>query len=125
MAAYAGGNLAGAPAAKTGWVSCRLGIAAYIIPWIFTFSSALLLEGSVGMIIQSIVTAMIGCYALAGGVQGMFLDHKLSWYMRIVALCCALCMIISGTVTDLIGLALLVFIVLYVKVFTKHQKVLS
>ena len=125
MAAYAGGNLAGAPAAKTGWTSCRLGIAAYIIPWIFTFSSALLLEGSVGMIIQSVITAMIGCYALAGGVQGMFLDCRLSWPMRIITLACALCMIISGTVTDLIGLVLLAVVVAYVKVFAKRQKSLA
>ena len=63
--------------------------------------------------------------ALAGGVQGMFLDTKLSWPMRIVTLACALCMIISGTVTDLIGLVLLVGIVVYVKFFAKRQPTLA
>ena len=119
MAAYAGGNLAGAPATKTGWVSCRLGIAAYIIPWIFVYSNALLLEGSIPVIIQSVITALIGCYMLASGVQGIFLNHKLPWVFRVLALGCALCMIISGTATDLMGIALLALIIVYVKFLAK------
>ena len=68
MAAYAGGNLAGANVNKTGFTAMKLGIAAYIIPWIFTFSSALFLEGSAFTIIQAVITALVGIYALAGGV---------------------------------------------------------
>lgn len=121
MAAYAGGNLAGAPATKTGWTSCRIGIAAYIIPWIFAYSSALLLEGSALMIIQAIITALIGTYMLASGVQGVFLEKKLPFLLRIMALGSALCMIISGTKTDLVGIALLATLVAYIKFFAKDK----
>lgn len=121
MAAYAGGNLAGAPAAKTGWTSCRIGIAAYIIPWIFAYSSALLLEGSPVIISQSILTALIGIYMLASGVQGIFLAKKIAIPLRILALACALCMIISGTVTDIIGIAILAVLIAYVKFFAKAE----
>lgn len=121
MAAYAGGNLAGAPAAKTGFVSCRLGIAAYIIPWIFVYSNSLLLEGNVLVIIQSVATALIGVYMLASGVQGVFANTRINPVLRAVALACAICMIISGTVTDIIGVAILVLMILYVKKVAKRK----
>lgn len=123
MAAYAGGNLAGSPAAKTGFVACRLGLAAYVIPWVFALSGALLMEGSPLSIIQATVTALIGVYTLASGVQGIFLDYKLPPYMRLIALVCALCMIISGTLTDLIGVALLIVLIVYVKFLAKNRAV--
>ena len=58
-------------------------------------------------------------------MQGIFLDRKLNWFMRIVTLVCALCMIIRGTVTYLIGLALLAVIIVYVKFFAKRQPTLE
>jgi len=121
MAAYAGGNLAGAPAAKTGFVACRLGIAAYVIPWIFCFSGALLMEGTPIFIIQSAITATVGVYALASGAQGVFLEHRLPILMRVVAFACALCLIISGTMTDLVGIALLVILIVCVKFLAKDK----
>jgi TRAP-type uncharacterized transport system fused permease subunit len=122
MAAYAGGNLAGASATKTGWTSCRIGIAAYIIPWIFAYSSALLLDGPILLILQSIATALIGIYMLASGVQGIFLEKKLPLVLRVLSLACALCMIISGTLTDVIGILILVVLVVYVRFFAKADK---
>lgn len=113
MAAYAGGNLAGASASKTGFTAVRLGIAAFIIPWIFVYSDSLLLQGSALSILQAIVTALIGVYALAAGMQGVFFEKRINVPMRIVALICALCMIISGTMTDLIGLVLLAVLIAY------------
>lgn len=119
MAAYAGGNLAGANVNKTGFTAMKLGIAAYIIPWIFTFSNALFLEGSIFTIIQAIVTALVGIYALAGGVQGLFMNKKIGWLCRILLLSSAVCMIISGTSTDLIGLGLFVLVLVFAQPWKK------
>lgn len=123
MAAYAGGNLAGAPATKTGFVACRLGMAAFIIPWVFSLSGALLMQGAPLQIIQATITALIGTYALASGAQGFFLEQRLPWFMRGIALACALCMIISGTLTDLIGVALLAVLIIYVKFLAKGKAI--
>ena len=105
MAAFAGGNLAGAPVNKTGFTAMKIGVAAYIIPWVFVFSKGLLMEGSLLMIIQAFITAVIGIYCLACSVQGVFLERPVGVVLRAVLLAAALCMIVSGTVTDLIGLA--------------------
>ena len=119
MAAYAGGNLAGANVNKTGFTAMKLGIAAYIIPWIFTFSSALFLEGSAFTIIQAVITALVGIYALAGGVQGLFISKRLNWGLRILLLASALCMIISGTTTDLIGIGLFALVAILTQPWKK------
>ena len=73
------------------------------------------------IISQSILTALIGIYMLASGVQGIFLAKKIAIPLRILALACALCMIISGTVTDIIGIAILAVLIAYVKFFAKAE----
>ena len=106
MAAYAGGNLAGAPVNKTGFTAMKIGIAAYIIPWVFVFSDGLLMRGSILGIAQSFATAVIGVYCLACGVQGLFFEKKIGAVLRFALLGASLCMIVSGTVTDVIGVAI-------------------
>ena len=115
MAAYAGGNLAGAPVNKTGFTAMKLGIAAYIIPWIFTFSNALFLEGALVGIVQAAITAVAGIYALSAGVQGLLLGKNINVLFRGMLLAAALCLIISGTFTDMIGIILFAVVVLAVK----------
>ena len=121
LAAYAGGNLAGAPAAKTGFRAMRLGIAAFIIPWVFTFSGALLMEGTIPQIVQAAITATIGVYTLAAGMQGILMGERLSVPLRAMALCSALGMIITGTVTDIIGIVLLILLIMIVRAQKKRK----
>ena len=98
-------------------------MAAFIIPWVFSLSGALLMQGTPLQIIQATITALIGTYALASGAQGFFLEQRLPWFMRGIALACALCMIISGTLTDLIGVALLAVLIIYVKFLAKGKAI--
>ena len=106
MAAYAGGNLAGAPVNKTGFTAMKIGIAAYIIPWVFVFSDGLLMRGPVLGIVQSFVTAVIGVYCLACGVQGMYFEKNIGILLRAALLAASVCMIVTGTLTDAIGVVI-------------------
>ena len=81
------------------------GIAAYIIPWVFVFSDGLLMRGSLVGIVQSFATAVLGVYTLACGVQGLFAGRKVGRVLRAALLASSLCMIVSGTLTDVIGVA--------------------
>ncbi|MBR3881316.1 MAG: TRAP transporter permease, partial [Mailhella sp.] len=72
LSAYAGASIAKANAMTTGFQAFRLGIVAYIIPFMFVFEPSLLLMGDWPTIIQSIFTAAVGVIALAGGMQGYF-----------------------------------------------------
>ena len=44
LASYAGAGVAGASPTKVGWTAVRLGLAGFIVPFIFVFSPSLLLE---------------------------------------------------------------------------------
>ena len=59
-------------------------------------------------------------YALSGGLTGFVADHC-TWYERIILIAGGLAMIIPGLITDAIGLALLVAIILVQKARVKKR----
>jgi TRAP transporter 4TM/12TM fusion protein len=83
FAAYAGAALAGADSMRTGYTAMRFGILAYIVPFLFLFSPALLLMGSFVNIVVSVVTAVAGCSLLGVALAG-YLFRKLSIPMRLL-----------------------------------------
>jgi TRAP transporter 4TM/12TM fusion protein len=70
FAAYAGAAIAGASSMRTGYACMRLGILAYIVPFLFIFSPSLLLKGSLGNIAVSATTAIAGCFLLGCALVG-------------------------------------------------------
>lgn len=100
---------------KTGWQSVRLALAGFIIPFMFMYNPQLLLEDvTVLSGIQVVVSSCIGVVMIAAAVEG-YLFGKLNWLLRAAAMAGALLLIDSGTITDVIGLALLVGVILYQK----------
>jgi TRAP-type uncharacterized transport system fused permease subunit len=59
----------------------RLGIVAYIVPFVFVFHPALLFKGTITEIVTAIVTASIGVIFLATGVAG-YLFKELGYFKR-------------------------------------------
>lgn len=70
LAAYAAASLARADFMKTGWAGARLGIVAYVVPFVFAFHPALLLNGSAAEIVLAILTAGVGVTLLGIGCAG-------------------------------------------------------
>ncbi len=83
FAAFAGAAIAGASSMRTGYACMRLGILAYIVPFLFLFSPSLLLMGSLGSILVSATTAIAGCFLLGCGLVG-YLFRDLSAQMRVL-----------------------------------------
>lgn len=106
IAAYAAAGLTGASADKTGWKAFTLGLAAFIIPYMFIYSTSLLMLGSTGLIVRSAITAFIGTIVFGHGIGGWFL-HRANCLVRILLIMAALLMIDSGLATDLIGITLI------------------
>ena len=91
---------------KTAWMACRLGLVVYILPYMFVYNNALLLKGNLSDIILSAITAFIGVYALACGIQGyMFRPAKI--YERVLFFAAAIGLIKPGWISDLVGLGIL------------------
>jgi TRAP-type uncharacterized transport system fused permease subunit len=73
LAAYTAAAIAQADSMKTGLEATRLGIVAYIVPFLFAFSPTLLLSGSVVDVSLAAVTAMVGTILIAIALTGYLL----------------------------------------------------
>ncbi|WP_263624552.1 TRAP transporter permease [Salipiger bermudensis] len=112
LAAYAGSALAGSDPIRTSVESFRIGLAAFVVPYMFFFSPAMLLDGSWIDIAHVAVTAVAGVYLLSCAVQGWFLGHA-GALIRIALAAAGLTMIAGGWLTDAIGLGVAVLAVLF------------
>lgn len=91
LAAFAAAGIANSPLHKTGLTAFKISLAAYLIPFAFALSPAMLLqEGGMRAAISG-GTALVGTYALAAAVIG-FQHGLLNWWHRAAffVLACAL-----------------------------------
>ena len=107
VAAYATAGIADCDPNVCGWQASKLGLAAFIVPFMFAYNENLLFKGAPHDIAISIAFGVIGVIALAAGVQG-FMFNKLSLIHRTAAIIGGLLMICPGLLTDLIGVGLTV-----------------
>ena len=114
LAAYAGSAIAKSDPMKTGINATKLAIAAFIVPYIFAYSPALLFENISGWweVVQICVSALLGIFGIAAALNG-HLYKKVVWPLRILLVVGGLGMMIPGTITDLAGLVLVGAIVAY------------
>jgi len=110
LASYAAAGISGANPMETSVASFKIGIAAFIVPFMFFYNSAILMDGTTLEIIRAGVTAVIGVFLLSSGVQGWFMGTTVAWFMRIGLFAAALFMIEGGLLSDLIGIGLAVAI---------------
>ncbi|WP_399628446.1 TRAP transporter permease [Sporosarcina sp. SG10008] len=106
LAAFAAAGISGGDPIKTGVVSAKLAVAAFIIPYMFVFNPAMLMMGaSVPEILWVVFTAIIGMIAIGAGMIG-FWYRKCNWIERLFALATGMLLIYPETITDIIGLVL-------------------
>ncbi len=114
MSVFAAAAIAEANAMKTGLESVKLGLAGFIVPFMFVYCPELILSGDTGSIIISIITATIGIYTLAMALEGYVLGYLVSLPVRLVLGCFSLLLIHPGLLTDVVGLAAIAAVVLIV-----------
>jgi len=105
LASFAAAGMCNADPWKTSWIALKMGLATFIIPFMFFYAPVLLMQGEWMAIAQAFVSASIGVWFLAGSTEGWF-GGKLAMPLRIVMFGAALCLIHPGTITDMIGLAI-------------------
>lgn len=110
LASYAAAGISGDNPMKTSVASFKIGLAAFIVPFMFFYSPAMLMEGSWLQILRVAATATLGIIMLASVVQAWFFGPVKAW-QRLLMLVGALCMIYGGIYTDLAGLAIGILLV--------------
>lgn len=113
LAAYAGSAIAKAPPMKTAFNATRLAIAAFIVPYIFALNPAMLLVNTSPLgVVQICITALIGIFGIAASLTG-YIYQPMNIAVRILSAIGGLTLLIPGLVTDIIGLAIIVCIILW------------
>lgn len=108
LAAYAGSAISGGDPLKTGVNASKLGIAAFIIPYVFVLSPQLLGIGATfTSVLMTTTTAIIGMIGISGAMIGQFYTRA-NVFERLILAAGGLCLIDPHGLTDLIGVALLV-----------------
>ena len=69
-AAYVAAAIAGAPSMATGWTAMRFGWVAYIVPFLFVYSPAILLKGDLTDIVIVILTSLAGIWLICAAMTG-------------------------------------------------------
>jgi len=115
LASYAAAGISGANPMETSVASFKIGLAAFIVPFMFFYNGALLMDGTWFEVIRAGITATFGVFLLSAGIQGWFMGGRSVWFLRVALVIAALLMIEGGLITDLIGLGAAVGIFLIQK----------
>jgi len=107
LAAYAGAAIAKGKPMATGVTATRLAIGAFIIPFVFAASPALLfIDTTAIQVIVVTITATLGMMGVAAGLSGYLLTN-MNILERLLCIGGGLALIVPGTLTDIIGLAVI------------------
>ncbi len=124
LAAYAGAAISGSEPMRTSVEAFKLGLAAFIVPFMFFSSHELLMQGEWLDILHVFVSAAFGVMLLSASVQAWFFG-TLNPVLRLLLLAAALSMIEGSWLTDVIGLAAAVGVFLYQRSGLKPQSIAS
>ena len=92
---------------KTGVNASKLGIAAFIIPYVFVLSPEILgINATLFSVMETTITALIGMVGVSGAMIGQ-LYCKANILERLLLLAGGLCLIDPTILTDIIGVVVL------------------
>ncbi len=125
LAAYAAAGIARANPLRTGLEAFKIGITAYIIPFIFIYSPAFLLDAPLYQLAYVLPTAVLGCAVLGAAVRGYFLRPMPIW-QRLIAGIGSILLMDPSLPLDFVGaLAIALIVLIEVRANRKGEEVLQ
>ncbi|WP_417615810.1 TRAP transporter permease [Oceanisphaera sp.] len=109
VAAYAGAAIAGSDPWKTGWTSFKFAKMLYVMPLLFAYVPAMLLDGSLLEIISAFVSATLGTIAFGAFSMG-YLRRKTKLYEWLLLGAGTLLLYWPTLISDIAGLALVALV---------------
>ena len=111
LASYAGAAIAQSNPMKTAFVSTKLAIAAFIVPYAFALSPVMLfidVEGPM-QVVLIVITSLIGIFGVSAGLEG-YIFTNMNPIQRILSAVGGLLLIDPCVVTDVIGISLILIV---------------
>ena len=99
IAAFTAAKLAGAPPMKTAMTAVRLGWVAYVMPFVFVLSPALIMRGTVIEVTVAVIAAVFGIWLGSAGMLGYF-TKRLGPMMRALFLASGLALLFPIDIVD-------------------------
>lgn len=122
FASYAGAQIAKEDPMMTGLVACKLGVMAYIIPFLFAYNPALLLIPEYWDIWQGLKLVFFyipGLVLFAAGLSG-FWTKKMGWQDTVIALAGGVLMLFPIFTVQFVGLAAFIYIFIRQDVYNAY-----
>ena len=104
ISAIAAASIAGASPMRTGWEAVKLGIVAFIVPFVFVLSPSLLGEGELWRMAVDFITAAGGVIAVSAALRG-FAFRPIATLNRVVLAASALALFVPLSLTETAWLA--------------------
>lgn len=101
---FAANSISGAKLWPASVAAAKLGLTGYIVPFMFVYSPALIMQGTPFQIALAAFTAIAGVAFLAAGLHG-YLTRRLGMPERVLLVSAAFCLIYQGITTDMAGFA--------------------
>ncbi|WP_126428653.1 TRAP transporter permease [Brevibacillus marinus] len=125
LAAFAGAGIAGSDPQRTGWVSCKLALAGFVVPFIFVYKPQMLIhDASVVEILLVVVTSALAIVALAAATEG-YIFAKLNWLLRLLLIAAGVLMMFPAYWAVGTSLAVMACVFAYQYFWKKRSAVYS
>lgn len=123
VGAYTAAGLAGANPTQTALTGVKLALPGFIVPFIFVLAPEILLTNvdwmnislqnwnAWGATVQAMISAIIGVFLLSCATEG-YMMAKMRWHERGLAISGAFALLYPGTISDVIGLIILILLYL-------------
>lgn len=123
LCAYAASSIAKSNPVKTGFEAFKLGIAGFIIPFIFVFHPGLLLQGNLIEILFSIIMAIFVVFLVCSVIQNYFIDCYLNIFGSVFLSIVIILVMLKSIYYVLLGLLFFMFFLFRRKYFLKKKKI--
>lgn len=123
LAAITAAQISGAKGLETGFMSMRLGAVLFVLPFLFVYQPALLLQGDLFTIVTSIGIAIVGLTALSCALEGyLYGIGRINRAVQAVLFVASILIIIPHRPTELIGALMLLVILLSSYATRRHSR---
>lgn len=104
VSCYVAGSIAGESGMRVAFAATRVALPALIVPFMFVYSPALLLQGGVFEILMAAIPALIGLLSMSIAMIGHWMGPLRHWE-RAVAFAAGLLMVVPEGLTTALGIA--------------------
>jgi TRAP transporter 4TM/12TM fusion protein len=122
LTAYVAAGIAETSPIKTAVTATKIGMAAYVLPFLFVYDPGLLLQGSLSDMLYGCVKAIFVIFTAAVVFGGTWFCVKIPYWMRVLMTGAAICIFLPFRTLDILSVVVIVFCFVLHYAHTKKVK---